>query len=751
MSIAEQNKGTQELLHSPAYLAGVVESAAYAILAIDAHEKIVLFNGAAEAMFRCSAAQALGQSCTQFLPEALCDQHRAWVRGVGDGTAAPRQMEPLNEVAGVRADGSRFLAEASILRSTADGERYLTALLRDVTARHQALESIRASEELLRSLYKSLPVPTYSWQWREGDFVLVGFSDTAEIVAGGSLSGLLNAKIGHIFAHSADIAADLRQCHAEKRTIHRKCVYNFLPTGRNADIDATYVFVPPDTVLAHAYDVTEQRENEQALIKLSSVAEQTADAVIITNRDGVIEYVNPAFENLTGYRSGEMVGHKPNVLKSGKVAQEYFEELWQTILAGKAFRGLFLNRKKNGDLFYEEKTISPLKNARGEITHFISVGRDKTAQMQASEEERRLRAALENAAREWRLTFDAVESAILLTDVEGSIRRLNRPASVLLNLGFEAAIGCRISQFCPSEPWQTVQTVMAEAREWRQASSRQIRDARSGKSWQVTVSRFVDPAMEREQMIVTLRDVSATVELQESLRRSETLSAMGTLVAGVAHEVRNPLFSISATMDAFEARFGVQPEYVEYRRVLRQELNRMTGLMQELLDYGKPAVLHLVDTEASALVNHAVEACAHLAGKYNIEIRKVLAPDLPMVRVDAQRMAEVFRNVIENAIQHSPKGSKVTIEVRSLREVHQAWIECAVRDSGPGFDLEDLPRLFEPFFTRRRGGTGLGLAIAERAIEQHGGKIVARNHPEGGAEMVIRLQALAGDSSSREA
>jgi PAS domain S-box-containing protein len=455
----------------------------------------------------------------------------------------------------------------------------------------------------------------------------------------------------------------------------------------------------------------------------------------------LVEYVNPAFEKLSGYGSGEILGKKPSVLKSGKMPQAFYEELWATILTGKPFTGLFVNRRKNGEFYYVEKIISPLKNERGEITHFVSSGRDRTAQMRADEEENRLQAALEKAAREWKLTFDAIESAILICDAEGTIRRLNRPASVLLGLDFDAAIGSNLSQLSPAEFWHDVREVVEESRAWRQPSSGQIRDTRRNKSWQVNVSRFIDPALDKEQRIVTLRDVTATVELQESLRRSETLSAMGTLVAGVAHEVRNPLFSISATLDAFEARFGVQPEYAEHMKVLRQELNRMSGLMQELLDYGKPAVLDLRDTDVGTMINRTVEVCGILAGKYDIEIAKVIAPELPLVCMDTRRMAEVFRNVLENAIQHSPKGGKVTIHVRSAQEEYQTWVECLVRDTGPGFRSEDVPHLFEPFFTRRRGGTGLGLAIAERAIEQHGGKIIARNCPEGGAEMLIRLKA----------
>jgi len=132
----------------------------------------------------------------------------------------------------------------------------------------------------------------------------------------------------------------------------------------------------------------EARALEQAQ-KLSSAIEQTADSVIITDRDGVIEYVNPAFEHTTGYTRAEALGNKSNLVKSGMHDQAFYQRLWQTIRSGQPFREVFVNRRNNGTLFYEEKTISPLKDDRGTITHFVSTGKDITARMQSEQETRR--------------------------------------------------------------------------------------------------------------------------------------------------------------------------------------------------------------------------------------------------------------------------------------------------------------------------------------------------------------------------
>ncbi len=234
------------------------------------------------------------------------------------------------------------------------------------------------------------------------------------------------------------------------------------------------------------------------------------------------------------------------------------------------------------------------------------------------------------------------------------------------------------------------------------------------------------------------------MHLEESLRRTETMSALGSLVAGVAHEVRNPLFAISATVDAFEARFGAQEGYARYTSTLRQEVTRLSGLMHDLLDYGKPPTLDLALTALGPVVARAVAACADLAAAGGVTVTSDVPDKLPPVRLDASRMQQVFHNLIANALQHSPKGGTVSVAAVAVSGETGPCVEVRIEDQGPGFRDADLPHIFEPFFTRRRGGTGLGLSIVQRIVEQHNGAVVARNRTEGGAFTTVRL-TVAGD------
>ncbi len=139
-------------------------------------------------------------------------------------------------------------------------------------------------------------------------------------------------------------------------------------------------------ILSVSRDITERQAAEAKLRTLYSAVEQAADMVVMTDRHGCINYVNPAFERVTGYSRSEVVGKTPRILKSGKHNREYYEKLWQAITAGQVFRDVLVNRKKNGDLYYAEKTITPVVDPAGEIVGFISNDRDITERRMLEEQ-----------------------------------------------------------------------------------------------------------------------------------------------------------------------------------------------------------------------------------------------------------------------------------------------------------------------------------------------------------------------------
>jgi len=254
--------------------------------------------------------------------------------------------------------------------------------------------------------------------------------------------------------------------------------------------------------------------------------------------------------------------------------------------------------------------------------------------------------------------------------------------------------------------------------------------------------------------VVAFRDITEVKKaedekqrLQEELRRSESLSAMGSLLAGVAHEVRNPLFSISATLDAFEARFWRQ-EAAAYLDVLHREVDRLGGLMRDLLEYGRAPGANLARGALDRVIARAITALEPQAQELGVSFDNHIADGLAPIMMDRDRMREVFQNLLENALQHSPPGGSILIEAKNIPEGDDEWIECSIQDAGPGFKAEDLPKVFEPFFSHRPGGTGMGLSIVKRIVEDHGGTVLAANGETGGAVVAVRIRA--GGRQDRE-
>jgi PAS domain S-box-containing protein len=361
-------------------------------------------------------------------------------------------------------------------------------------------------------------------------------------------------------------------------------------------------------------------------------------------------------------------------------------------------------------------------------------------------EQEELRWKISRSSSEWRITFDAITDPVLLVEAGGRIIRLNEAARVLAGLSFaqvlHRTIGTMGGAMGDAEPWWTIAALLRQIEAGAERATAQARDGQ-GRSWDLSLIPVLSPEHQRG-VVVVAREVTDLVRLQESLRRSETMSAMGALVAGVAHEVRNPLFGISATLDAFASRFKRRTEYRRYVDVLQGEVSRLSELMQQLLDYGKPLRLVLGAEHPADVMRAAVATCVALAERSGVEIVQEADPALPRLAVDRNRFLQVFQNLLENAIQHSPRGGRVWFRAEAVpgKEPGEEWIRFLVEDAGPGFQREDLPHVFEPFFTRRRGGTGLGLSIVQRIVEQHQGEIAAGNRAAPGEEQSVEQGAV---------
>jgi PAS domain S-box-containing protein len=642
-----------------------------------------------------------------------------------------------------RKDGTWFDAETSLCRLA---PARVVSVVRGVSRHREVERELNRLQRRLSETERLAHVASWEWNiendqlwWSDEAFQILGLPRGFAVSLGAFLA-LVHPDDREGVARAMRAAASSR---SEYNRFHRVVRPDGLVRLIRARGDLHPAPGQPRRMLGTLQDATEARKAEETLAFLSSAVVQTADSVFITDRSGRILYANPACAQQTGFGAEELVGQTSRLFRSGVHTPEFYKEFWQAILSGQVFRGTFVNRRKDGAPYYEEKTVGPIRDADGNITHFVSTGRDVGERRRAEETQNALREALRKSADEWRATFDAVDSPLLVLDANGRVHRPNRAAQKLSGKPYPAMIGVPVEEAGQGPLWRAFADAVSQALRDCAPASAQVSDPETGKTWDVGVSVLDLPEFEGTGAIVFARDVTAIVDLQESLRSNETVAAMGRLVAGVAHEVRNPLFGISATLDAFEAQFGARAEYLDYGRQLRGEVERLSELMQDLLDYGKPIAPHLVPAELGALLERACRGCEVRARIAGVTLTCSVPTRLPALSLDRSRIVQVFQNLVDNAVQHSPAGSHVTVSAEDLGEA----IECRVLDSGPGFTEEDRARAFEPFYTRRRGGTGLGLAIAQRIVYEHGGTIAVSNAPEGGGLIHVRLPV----ASAREA
>ncbi|HPG38540.1 MAG TPA: SpoIIE family protein phosphatase [bacterium] len=270
--------------------------------------------------------------------------------------------------------------------------------LRDITAARQLEIDKNHSDDRIRRLFRGFPIPTYIWQHHDNDFVLVDCNDAAERITGGTIRKTIGTTLTLMYNGNPEyqvIHNDFYECYHNQKTVKRAMSYRFSGTGEVKDLKVSYVYAPPDMVMVHTVDMTGQNHARIEMQKLTSAVEQTADSVVITDRNGLIEYVNPAFESTTGYSRAEVIGKSPRLLKSGKHDRSFYKRLWNTILQGKPYRGIIVNKKKNGELYWCEQTITAMKDGNGAITHFVSVIKDITLLKKKQELDMRLRIAHE--------------------------------------------------------------------------------------------------------------------------------------------------------------------------------------------------------------------------------------------------------------------------------------------------------------------------------------------------------------------
>ncbi|MBI2845767.1 MAG: PAS domain S-box protein [Chloroflexi bacterium] len=225
---------------------------------------------------------------------------------------------------------------------------------------------------------------------------------------------------------------------------------------------------------------------------------------------------------------------------------------------------------------------------------------------------------------------------------------------------------------------------------------------------------------DRGGVVVVVRDLSAAKAMEEERRRLDRLALLGEMSAVVAHEIRNPLAGIGAGVQHLLGKLTPDDKQRESLEMIQKETERVNRIIEEILIISRPVRLNLAPCNLAEILEEVLAGLEPRLKGAEVRARKYYAPAAPWIKADAMRLNQAFTNLISNALEAMGKGGELRIVVA---EEDKGELEVEIRDNGAGIKKEDLPRIFEPFYTTKPGGTGLGLAIVKRIIEEHGGRI----------------------------
>lgn len=512
-------------------------------------------------------------------------------------------------------------------------------------------------------------------------------------------------------------------------------------------------------LLIAGLDVTSQRGADQQLRNLSRAVEQSPVSVIITDTEGTIEYVNPKFTEVSGFSAQEAIGANPRMLKSGHTSHDEYRELWRTIKRGEEWRGVFRNRRKGGETYWEQASISPVKNDDGTITHFLAVKEDISSRIEAE-------SAVRETAAHLQTILDNIADGVVTIDRGGLIRSANPAVERIFGYRQDELLGRGLGVLMRQGDWakheHAVIRFMQEGNSNFFGKVIEVTTARKdGReiSLELVVSRM---AGARTEFIGAFRDVSERKAaendreaLGDQLRQSQKMEAVGTLAGGIAHDFNNILAAIIGfAYSALEEIPAQQPAHEDLVQIIKAS-DRATDLIRHILAFsrqgerGREALeLHLVAEDAMTMVRASLPS--------SVKIVQNIDPDAGLALIDPTQWQQVLLNLCVNSSQ-AMKDVRGQLEVSLARrqigpaEVERDpslgvgdYLELIVSDDGKGMDEETLSRIFEPFFTTKPvgQGTGMGLAAVHGIVLGHGGSISVHSVPGEGTAMRILLPAV---------
>lgn len=347
-------------------------------------------------------------------------------------------------------------------------------------------------------------------------------------------------------------------------------------------------------------------------------------------------------------------------------------------------------------------------------------------------ERNRMEKNLRESEQKFRRIFDSVVNGILLCNEKFEIVDANHMACKIIGISKDDLIAKKFLSIVSPEMIKNLQKYINEYNELGKVSGQIPIKFSNGIVKHIEFSSKLDDILGLNLIIFT--DVTARKEMEDRLRKSDTLNVVGELAAGIAHEIRNPMTALKGFIQLLQS--NMKEDFSSYFDVIQSELKRIESIITEFLVLAKPQAIQFKQSSITKIMKETIDLLTAQASLHNVQILSRIEGVIPYIYCEANQLKQVFINMLKNAIEVMQDGGIITV---SIKEKNDKEVLVSIRDEGCGISQDKIARLGEPFYTTKERGTGLGLMVSYKIIEEHHGSILVDSKPGKGTTFYITL------------
>lgn len=475
-----------------------------------------------------------------------------------------------------------------------------------------------------------------------------------------------------------------------------------------------------------------------AAANLRAILNTVVDAIVTIDEQGEIRMANQATSRMFGFDHEDLIGQNIGILMPAPYQLEHDEYVRRYVKTGEAQiigKGREVTaRKKDGTLFPIDLAVSELRLENGRM--FTGVMRDMT-------DRRRTEEQLEHERTFSDSLLKTANAIVVVLDEQGRIFRVNDYMEHISGYRSDELYGLDwVTSFIPAREQESIRQLFQKTLGGTPVHSHVNSIlTRSGEERQIAWSarRLTNADDVGNGLLAIGSDITELKSTERKLIQNERLAAIGQMMTGLAHESRNALQRTRACLEMLQLDLEDRPDLTDLTRRAGQALDELQRLYEEVRNYAAPLTLELSTCNLADLWSETWEHLNPSRTERRVRFRTNCDVTSLECRCDRNRMYQVLRNILENALAATPEGGDIALDCRDTEINGGSALEIRISDQGSGLTPEQRAKIFEPFYTTKTKGTGLGMAIAKRIIDAHSGTIQAVDRSGPGAEIVITL------------